>query len=95
MHNLNKSDVKEDNSRSITVSNHALAPQLKIYRLYVVVGPTLDQTLNNGCWANVSTPTMTCCQQLQPLPNVGPTTANIRSFIQIDSGYSIQFNSVH
>ena len=23
------------------------------------------------CWANVSTPTMTCCQQLQPLPNNG------------------------
>ena len=27
------------------------------------------------CWACVSTPTMTCCQQLQPLPNVGPTIA--------------------
>ena len=26
-------------------------------------------------WANVSTPTMTCCQQLQPLPDVGPTIA--------------------
>ena len=27
------------------------------------------------CWTNVNTLTMTCCEQLQPLPNAGPTIA--------------------
>ena len=56
------------------------ARYLKIHRWCEVVGPMLAQqyftyTLINQCWANVSTPTMTCCQLLQPLPNVGPTIA--------------------
>ena len=40
------------------------------------VGPTTVLQLLNQCWVNVSTPTMTCCQQLQPLPNVGLTIAS-------------------
>ena len=40
------------------------------------VGPTtVHQLLKLYCWANVSTQTMTCCQQLQPLPNAGQTIA--------------------
>ena len=35
---------------------------------------TVETLVLVQCWANVSTPT-TCCQQLQPLPNVGPTIA--------------------
>ena len=46
------------------------------------VGPTLgistvEALVLEQCWANVSSPapTMKCCQQLQHLPNCGPTIA--------------------
>ena len=39
------------------------------------VGPTTVLQPLNQCSVNVSTPTMTCYQQHQPLPNVGSTIA--------------------
>ena len=61
-----------------------LTPQLKIHRWCVQMKflrwannstSTVETLVLVQCWVNVSTPSMTCCQQLQPLPNVGPTIA--------------------
>ena len=55
-----------------------LAPLLKIHamrscRTNVVIS-TVELSVDQ-CLANVSTPTLICCQQLRPLPNVGPLIA--------------------
>ena len=72
MHNLDKSDVKEDDSTTVCKQFHCLAvvgpttqnpPLVRSCR--AVVGPTtVLQLLNLKCWANVSvlptTPTIYC-----------------------------------
>ena len=97
MHNLTKFDIKEENS--ITVGKHVSGQhsshnsnlplvrswsanveptrELQLLKHNLSVGPMLGQ---------VSTSTTTCCQQLQPLPNVGTTIA---SYL----GYTFPFHS--
>ena len=54
------------------------------YRWCVVLRPTLgqEQYMYFNCF---NTPTTRCCQQLQPLPNVGPTIACLSGKLLRDS----------
>ena len=84
MHNKNN---------SITVGKHGFGHYWPYY-LKSTVGANLKgqrwansstQTVEilvlDQCCANVSLPTMTCSQQLQPLPNLGPTITCYLGFI--------------
>ena len=56
-------------------SKSTVGAQLKFQRWANNSTSTVEILVLGQFWANVSTPTMTCCQQFQPLPNVGPTIA--------------------
>ena len=56
-------------------SKSTVGAQLKFQRWANYSTSTVETLVLVQCWANVITPTMMCCQQLQPLLNVGPTIA--------------------
>ena len=69
---------------STPLAQQALPTILFQYRIGpTLVTSTVETVVLNQCRANISTPTITCCIRLQPLPSVGPTIACYLGYHQL------------